>query len=73
MAGQWDYMWMRVGESKDGLAPIQDAIEFPVMKAGESLQDYLNSLGDDRWEMCSAIPTGNVVQGPLLFFKRAKQ
>jgi hypothetical protein len=73
MADKWEYMWVAVGVDPQGSIPVQTVSEFPMATASETLQHYLNRLGDDGWELVGVNPTSGVTTGPVLYFKRRKQ
>lgn len=64
---KWEYLTLDFYEMR---ARQVNGHEFPNWKK-ISLFDYLNTLGNDGWEMVGTLTSNNYTFG-LLFFKRPK-
>lgn len=49
-----------------------NGVEIPQWKKGPPIWVYLNKLGDDGWEICGFIPSGETGLYYKLFLKRQK-
>ena len=55
MAGEWEYTWIHLAVAADGILANHKYQGDTSTKPNESLDKFLQRLGDERWEMVGVL------------------